>query len=45
MPNMSDTDRPKSDVVFEDRFISSNIEEALHIVSIDDKRKAFQPTL
>jgi len=38
-------DRPKSEVVFENRTVASKVEKALHLVSLDDKRKAFQPTL
>ncbi len=45
MPDLHTGRRPASDVIFEDRFISSNIKQALHLVSLDDKRRAFQPTL
>jgi hypothetical protein len=45
VPNLDDDDKPKSDVVFEDHTISPYIEEALHLVSVDEKRIAFQPTL
>jgi len=46
LPNLSSSDRPKSDVVFEHGFtLPTNVEKALHLVSIDDKRRAFQPTL
>lgn len=45
MPDLSTEEPPETDVIFEDHFIASNIKEALHLVSIDDKRKAFQPTL
>ncbi len=44
-PNLSSSDKPVSDVVFENGTISPNIEEALHLLSLDEKRKAFQPTL
>lgn len=44
-PNLSSRDRPVSDVVFENGTISPNIAEALHLVALDEKRKAFQPTL
>lgn len=45
MPDLSEDDRPASDVVFENYTIAPNIREAIHLVSVDDKRKAFQPTL
>ena len=46
LPNMSKQDRPSTDVVFEyGHTLPSHILKALHIVSLDDKRKAFQPTL
>lgn len=46
LPNLSKSDRPKSDVVFENGCtLPSNVKKALHLVSLDDKRKAFQPTL
>ncbi len=45
MPDLDTDDRPESDVIFEDQFIAPNIREALHLISIDDRRKAFQPTL
>jgi len=46
MPNMSKSDRPDSDVVFEKgSTLPSSVRHALHMVSLDDKRKAFQPTL
>jgi len=46
LPNLSKEDRPKSDVVFENGCtLPSNVKKALHLVSLDDKRKAFQPTL
>ena len=46
IPNLSKKDRPASDVVFErGHTIAGNITEALHLVSLDEKRKAFQPTL
>jgi hypothetical protein len=37
--------KPASDVVFEDKTISPLIEEALHLVSLNDRRIAFFPTL
>lgn len=45
MPDLKTDERPESDVIFEDHYISPNIKQALHLVSLDDKRKAFQPTL
>jgi len=46
LPNLSSSDRPKSDVVFEHGFtLPTNVDKALHLVSLDDKRRAFQPTL
>jgi uncharacterized protein (DUF2235 family) len=44
-PNLSQGDRPSSDVIFEDHTLPSNVEKAVHMVSLDDKRRAFQPTL
>ncbi|MCF6219270.1 MAG: DUF2235 domain-containing protein [Gammaproteobacteria bacterium] len=37
--------KPASDVVFENRFISPLIEEAVHLLSLDDRRIAFYPAL
>ncbi len=37
--------QPASDVVFENRIISPLIKEALHLLSINDRRIAFFPTL
>lgn len=36
---------PASGIVFENGTIGKNIEKAVHLVSIDEKRLAFQPTL
>lgn len=45
-PNLFKEDiKPASDVVFEHRSISPLIESALHLVSLDDRRIAFFPTL
>ena len=44
-PNLDDDEKPKSDVVFEDHTISPHIQEALHLVSADERRIAFLPTL
>jgi len=45
MPDLSEERRPNSDVLFENCTIAPNIDQALHLVSINDRRKAFQPTL
>jgi hypothetical protein len=46
LPNLSQSDRPESDVVFEHGYtLPSRVVKALHLLSLDDKRKAFQPTL
>lgn len=46
IPNMNKKDRPSTDVVFEyGHTLPSNVLKALHLISLDDKRKAFQPTL
>ena len=45
VPNLDKNDMPRSDVVFENQFISPHIQEALHLVSIDENRVVFQPTL
>ncbi len=45
VPNLDDDDKPKSDVVFEDNRVSNYIQEALHLVAMDERRVAFQPTL
>jgi hypothetical protein len=45
IPNLSRSDRPKSDVLFENCTLPSKVEKALHLVSLDEKRSAFQPTL
>ncbi len=44
-PNLDDSEKPVSDVVFEDGTVSKTLDEALHLVSLDDSRKAFLPTL
>ncbi|MCG8438601.1 MAG: DUF2235 domain-containing protein, partial [Pseudomonadales bacterium] len=44
-PNLDSNEKPVSDVLFEDNFIADTVREALHIVALDEKRKAFQPTL
>ncbi|HEY5718464.1 MAG TPA: DUF2235 domain-containing protein, partial [Motiliproteus sp.] len=46
LPNLSSRERPSSDVVFEHgHTLPSHVLRALHLVSLDDKRRAFQPTL
>lgn len=46
LPNIKKSERPKSEVVFEHgHSLPSNVKKALHCLSLDDKRKAFQPTL
>lgn len=44
-PNLDDDEKPVSDVVFENCTVSAHVTEALHLVSLDDKRIAFMPTL
>ena len=44
-PNLHENDKPISDVLFENGTISGDICEALHLLAIDERRKAFQPTL
>jgi len=36
---------PSSDIVFENGALGTHIEQALHLVSLDEKRVIFQPTL
>lgn len=46
LPNLSKSSRPDYDVVFEyGCTLSALVKQATHMVSLDDKRKAFQPTL
>ncbi len=45
LPNLDSDDKPISDVVFENGVVSPFVQEALHLVSIDENRVAFQPTL
>ncbi len=45
IPNLKDENKPISDVVFENNCISIRIESALHLLSLDEKRTAFMPTL
>lgn len=46
LPNLSSRERPTTDVVFEHgHTLPVSVKSALHILSLDDKRRAFQPTL
>ena len=45
VPNLNERDKPVSDVVFENHTISPAVDEALHLLSLDENRKAFMPTL
>ncbi len=45
VPNLNDRDKPVSDVVFENQTVSPAVDEALHLLSLDENRKAFMPTL
>lgn len=45
VPNLNERDKPISDVVFENQTISPAVDEALHLLSLDENRKAFMPTL
>jgi len=45
LPNLNDEEKPVSDVVFENHTVAANVQEALHLVSLDENRIAFQPTL
>ena len=44
-PRIAEDGNPASDVVFENKTISPRVIEALHLVSIDEDRKVFRPTL
>jgi len=44
-PNLDDDRKPISDVVFENCTVAATVDEAVHMVSLDDKRTAFMPTL
>ncbi len=45
-PNLFNSNKkPASDVIFENHTIAPIIEEALHLVALDERRIAFQPTL
>ncbi len=45
LPNLDDDKKPISDVKFENCTIADTVDETLHMVSIDEKRTAFMPTL
>jgi uncharacterized protein (DUF2235 family) len=45
LPNLDDEEKPVSDVVFENHTVAANVQEAIHLVSLDENRIAFQPTL
>lgn len=45
VPNLEDNQKPRTKVVFENMTVSSQVQEALHLLSIDETRIAFQPTL
>lgn len=44
-PNLDKEDKPMSDVIFQNGTVSTNVKEALHLVSLDENRTAFLPTL
>lgn len=44
-PNLDDDTKPISDVVFENGTLSAHVDEALHLLSLDEQRIAFQPVL
>ncbi|MBF0143982.1 MAG: DUF2235 domain-containing protein [Magnetococcales bacterium] len=44
-PNLDRDDRPRSDVVFENNSIAPSVNEALHLLALNEKRLAFRPTL
>ncbi|MBC8317600.1 MAG: DUF2235 domain-containing protein [Desulfobulbaceae bacterium] len=45
LPNLDDDEKPVSDVVFENNTVAAGVQEALHLVALDENRIAFQPTL
>lgn len=45
LPNLDDDEKPVSDVVFENGTISPFVQEALHLLALDENRTAFMPTL
>ena len=44
-PNLDDDKKPQSDVIFENLTVSPYVKEALHLLSCDERRIAFMPTL
>ncbi|MDH5527808.1 MAG: DUF2235 domain-containing protein [Nitrospirota bacterium] len=44
-PNLNRSRKPKTTVLFENRTISPDIRHALHLLSIDERRVPFMPTL
>ncbi|MBE0363370.1 hypothetical protein PULV_a3568 [Pseudoalteromonas ulvae UL12] len=45
LTDLNATTRPASDVVFENGSLSDNVRHAVHLVALDERRLAFQPTL
>jgi len=45
VPNLEDDQKPRTQVVFENMTVSAHVQEAIHLLSIDETRVAFQPTL
>ena len=45
VPNLEDNQKPRTKVVFENMTVSEHVQEALHLLSIDETRIAFQPIL
>lgn len=45
VPNLEDDQKPRTRVVFENMTVSPHVQEALHLLSIDENRIAFQPVL
>ncbi|WP_025898289.1 phospholipase effector Tle1 domain-containing protein [Sneathiella glossodoripedis] len=46
LPNLKDSELPEKTVIFKDKNrVADNVREALHLVSLDDRRNAFRPTL
>jgi len=45
MPDLGTSEQPASDVIFENRQMAPSVRQALHLCSMDDKRRVFQPTL
>ena len=45
LTDLNATTRPASDVVFENGSLSDNVRHAVHLIALDERRLAFQPTL